>query len=389
MSRFAAYAALCRALLLGRLVITVAAVALGLGLGGDGWRRAGTLAGIAVVTVAEVGILSRWPAVVRWRLPVLALDTVLMVGVLIGSQGGVAYFCYAAGHAALAGALLGSRGLPIWLADALLGLSVAVVLLRADATAAATTTLAQFVLAFPMIDLVCGLGAAVTTTALARYIKVSVQVVTTAQRTAAASERARLARELHDSVTKTLRGVSFAAVALPSLLRQKPDLAEQLATAVSEGADAAVQETRDLLAGLRRDEPDHPFADNVRRICQTWSASTGVKVKLSLARVEPPLAARYELAQITSEALHNVAKHAKATLVEVGFARRNTAVELVIRDNGSGFDVPAEPTDLSTTGHFGILGMTERATAAGGTLRLRSSPGAGTTVAVTVPMSRW
>ncbi|WP_432990725.1 sensor histidine kinase [Dactylosporangium sp. CA-233914] len=382
-SRFVAYTALCRALLLGRLALTLAAVGVSIGLVADVRRTSAALILIAAATGGQVAVLTRWPAVIRWRLCVLVVDAALMIGVLVLSRGGVAYFCYAAGWAALSGALLGVRAMPLWLADAVLGLTVATELLRTGGADAAGSAVAPLVLAFPMVDIACGVGAAAMTTAIERYIDVSIA----AQRAAAASERARVARELHDSVGKTLRGVSFAAVALPSLLRHQPALAEQLAATVSEGAAAAVREAREVLAGLRRDVPDQPFPDNIERICRAWSDAAGIHVRMVNVAVEPPLTARYELIQILNEALHNVARHANATLVEVYLRRTDGHLELTVRDNGSGFRMAGALTELSTAGRFGIVGMAERAQTIGGTLRVDSAEGAGTTVTARIPMS--
>ncbi|PYC65537.1 hypothetical protein C7C45_28280 [Micromonospora arborensis] len=387
MSWFVAYAAVSRALLLGRLTLTFAAVGVGMGLADDFWQSLGSLAVIAGTTIVQLTVLSRWPTAIRWRLCVIAVDAIPMIGVLLLSRGGVAYFCYAAGHAALAGALLGVRGLPLWIADAGLGLAVATELLRAGGREAAMSIAAPFMLAFPMIDIVTGIAAAVVTAALARYIDTSVAAVTAVQHSTAASERTRLARELHDSVAKTLRGVSFAAVALPSLLRRQPDLAEQLAATVSEGANIAVREARELLAGLRRDAPDQPFPGVVQGICEAWSSSAGIPVRVTATAVNPPVAVRYELTQILNEALQNVARHAGASLVRVDLNQPDGQVELTIRDNGSGFTVPGELTELSASGNFGIIGMTERAQAVGGTLRVDSTAGAGTRLVVRVPLT--
>ncbi|WP_434740457.1 sensor histidine kinase [Micromonospora sp. SH-82] len=387
MSRFVAYAALCRAMLLGRLVLTFAAVGIGLRLIDDPWRAAGTLAVITVITMVQVSVLGRWPTVIRWRLCVLAVDAALMIGVLVLTEGGLAYFCYAAGYAALSGALLGNHGLLLWIVNAGLGLAVATQLLKTAGTEAATSIVAPFVLAFPMIFIVCGIGAAVVTATLARYIDASVTAVAGAHHSAAASERARLARELHDSVAKTLRGVSFAAVALPNLLRRQPDLAEQLASTVSVGADTAIREARNLLSGLRSDVLDRPFPDQVRRVCEDWSDRTRVPVRVATTAVEPPVAARYELNQILTEALENVARHARATVVRVDLDQYDGNLVLTIRDNGAGFATPAELTGLSASGNFGIVGMTERAHAVGGTLRVDSGPGTGTTVQARIPLS--
>jgi signal transduction histidine kinase len=384
MERLVAVATVFRAVLIGRLVIAIAAVGVSIRLVADPVGPALGLTLIAVTTLAELAWLARRPAVLHWRLSVLMVDAALMVAVLLISQGGVVYFCYAAGSAALAGALLGSGGLTLWVAQAALGVTVAIQLLR-HLVPGAREVAAPFLLATPMTDLVCGLGAAVLAAGLTRSLELSIETAMTAQRSAAASERARLARELHDSVAKTLHGVSFAALALPSSLRRQPHLAEQLAATVQQGADVAVREARELLSALRRDVPDQPFADTVRGVCDAWTATSGIRVLLSAAPDEPTLAARYELTQILNEALRNVARHASATRVEVTVDRPAAGVRLTVRDDGAGFAVPADLSQLSTSGSFGLVGMSERAKTVGGTLRLESQPGAGTVLTVVAP----
>ncbi|GIJ75756.1 Signal transduction histidine kinase [Micromonospora phaseoli] len=385
MSRFVAYVALCRAMLLGRLALTLAAVGVGIRLADDPWQTVGTLSLITIATTVQVTVLSRWPSIIRWRLGFLVVDAAIMIAVLVLSQGSVAFFCYAAGFAALTGALLSTRALPLWIADAGLGLAVATHLLRTDPPADSVT--APFVLAFPMMNVVFGYGAAALTAALTRYLDATVAAVAGAYHSAAASERARLARELHDSVAKTLRGVSFAAIALPTLLRRQPDLAEELASTVSAGADTAIREARELLTGLRRDPLDRPLPEHLRELCRDWTQRAGTPMQLDVADVEEPTpAARYELTQITAEALENVARHAEATLVRVSLREWEGHVELTISDDGAGFAPPVELTALSTTGSFGIIGMTERAQAVGGTLRLDSQIGTGTRVVARVPL---
>jgi signal transduction histidine kinase len=186
-------------------------------------------------------------------------------------------------------------------------------------------------------------------------------------------------------VTKTLRGISFAALALPSSLRQHPALAEQLASTVSAGAEAAAREARELLEGLRLDAPDQDFVGSVRRICRTWSGSTGIPVTLDVAPVEPPVAVRYELTRILHEALRNVAQHAHASAVAVQLSERTQGIALTVRDNGVGCRVPGDPSALRSAGHFGIVGMSERARAVGGALEIGPARGGGTTVSVWVP----
>jgi len=386
MERYIAAVAVIRAVLVGRLVIMTATIAASIRLVDDPARPALALALVTVVTIAQLLLINRYPSILRRRLSALTLEVAMTFAVLAISPAGLAYFCYVVGSAMFAGALLGTGGLPLCLAQAGLGLVMVTQLLRATAPAA-RSILAPFLVAIPVADIVAGLGAAALTAGLTRYIELSIETATMAQRSAAASERARLARELHDSLAKTLRGVSFAAVALPSSLRRQPGLAEQLAATVSTGAETAVREARELLSALRRDVPDQPFADTVRRVCATWTTTSSVPVELELTAVEPTLAARYELTQILHEALRNVARHARATQVEIGLARVADRVRLTVRDDGAGFTPPGDLSQLSGRGSFGVIGMSERARAIGGHLTFESRQGGGTTVVATAPAS--
>jgi len=384
MARFAAAVAVIRAVLVGRLVVMIATIAASIRLVDDPARPALALGLVTVVTVGELYLINHRPAILRCRLGALTLGVVTTLSVLVISGGGLAFYCYALGSCMVAGALLGTGGLLLWLAQAGLGLAMVTQLLR-SVEPTARAVIAPFLVAIPVADVIAGLATAALTAGLTRYIELSIETARAAQRSAATSERVRLARELHDSVAKTLRGVSFAAVALPSSLRRHPDLAEQLAAAVSTGAETAQREARELLSALRRDVPDQPFVETVQGVCAEWAATTSVRVALDLARVEPTLPARYELTQILSEALRNVARHAGATLVEVGLVRDGDQVRLTVHDNGAGFTPPSDLSLLSSHGSFGVVGMFERARTIGGRLTVTSAPGRGTTVAVTAP----
>ena len=97
---------------------------------------------------------------------------------------------------------------------------------------------------------------------------------------------------------------------------------------------------------------------------------------------------RYELMRIVQEALRNIADHARADLVVVRLSCASGSIALQVRDDGCGFVVPAHWPSLHSEGHFGVVGMAERAEAIGGTLLMSSSPGAGTSVDVAVPADR-
>jgi len=277
--------------------------------------------------------------------------------------------------------LLGLRALPVWALHAALGFTVIAELLRRTDP---PVDIMALVVAFPMAGALAGVGGAMATTALTHQLELSTQLVASAQRSAVASERARLARELHDSVTKTLRGVSLAALALPSVLRRQPALAEHLAGTVVAGATAAAEQARELLEEMRFDV--HHLATGVNELCRAWSTSTGIPVQVSAAAINPPVAVSYELTRILREALANVARHGHARWVGVRLAPRPNGLMLEITDDGVGFTVPDDLSGLQSAGHFGIVGMNERARTIGGALRVESAPGAGTRITVQVPL---
>jgi signal transduction histidine kinase len=375
-------AALSRAVLVARAAVTATAAGAGVLIMADTWRQVALLVAIVVVCVVEVAVLTRWPAVVRWPVAIIGVDSAGLVGALILAGPGLAYFCYGAGCAALAGALLGLRALPVWIIQAALGFVAAGHILKATSPA---PEVAVFVLAIPPATILAGMGMAGARTMVANQVRRMVGLVASAQRSAAASERLRLARELHDSVSKTLRGVSFAALALPSSLRRHPALAEQLASTVSNGAEAAVNQARELMFGLRLDNPESGFAETIDAICREWMKTSRINVRVALEPLEPPVEVRYELTRILHEALTNVEKHAGAERVAVSLTSSNDVLYLTITDDGRG--MPRRKKG-SRSGHFGLDGMAERARTVGGTLHVSSAPGAGVTIIVSVGLPR-
>jgi signal transduction histidine kinase len=198
-----------------------------------------------------------------------------------------------------------------------------------------------------------------------------------------ANERARLAREMHDSLAKTLHGIAIGATALPTWVRRDPDRAVVEAEQLATGAERAAGEARAILVRMRADQPDRPLVEILGKLCADWSATQAIPCRFQAVGVaDLDHDVRYELTAIAVECLENVARHADASSVEVELRRTASSVRLSLQDNGVGFD-----SDRVADGHFGLIGIQERAAQVGGVVRIRSHPGDGTHVVVELEQS--
>ncbi|GAA0356515.1 sensor histidine kinase [Actinoallomurus spadix] len=207
---------------------------------------------------------------------------------------------------------------------------------------------------------------------------------------ASAEERLRLSRDMHDSLAKTLHGVALSAAALPAWVRKSPARAEQEAENIASGLKIALAEARELIAGLRDGHQDRPLAEAVRRMTAEWAASTGIAVEVGVTDdVRLPPVRRAETLAILKEALTNIERHAAAETVRVTLTADDRGAELSVRDDGKGFACPPDMADLTAAlardGHYGVVGMAERARRVGGLLTLASSPGDGSILTVSLP----
>ncbi|MEV0226867.1 sensor histidine kinase [Streptomyces sp. NPDC050704] len=213
------------------------------------------------------------------------------------------------------------------------------------------------------------------------------------------SERARLAREMHDSVAKTLHGLALSAEALAIAADRDPDsraLKDQ-ATAVAGAARRAAAESRDLLLDLRRHttltSPQTDLRTELTVRLRDFESRTGITATLHHQPAQtpvPPLSPEtaHQLLAIVSEALENTYRHAHASRVEVYLDTHSggSALHLTVRDDGTGTSVSLDDVQLlAKSGHFGLLGMLERAASMGAGIRLRRGEHGGTEVGVDIP----
>lgn len=195
------------------------------------------------------------------------------------------------------------------------------------------------------------------------------------------AERARLAREIHDTLAQGFTSIVTLVQAVESKLDTDLPAARKHLELAASTARENLTEARTLVAALTPSVLDTgSLADAVRRRAQRLGDEAEVDVTVRAVELPPlPTAAEVVLLRAAQEALTNVGKHASAATVRVDLTPTDGGVRLTVADDGAGFD-----PDAGTTG-FGLRGMRERAAQVGGTLTVRSEPGAGTTVRVEVP----
>ncbi len=197
-------------------------------------------------------------------------------------------------------------------------------------------------------------------------------------------ERNRLARELHDSVTQVLFGLTLNLEAAAGLIVKKPERAASLVGRSQEMAGEALAEMRSLIFELRPAAlQEKGLAMALTNHINLFRRRQGLETSLSLegdARLPPEM--EFCLYRVAQEALNNVAKHARARQVTVLFAIRDGQAVLRVTDDGVGFDPAAGPGAQS----FGMLGMRERLEEVHGELIVKSAPGEGTTIEARIPL---
>ncbi len=346
---------------------------------------------LAVALVASTAILAlRWTQVVPVvrRHPALAAADVA-VSLLVLSQAGPQspFVAYTMTTAVLIG-LFFSRGGTVLLTTLLV--SGYLLLERHDASAALTGDLDRAgALTVPVayVVLACA-GAAFR--GLHDRLAVALQASVAAERSAAtARERTRLARDLHDGVSSTLHGVVLQSMAVARVAGRGEPRVAQLASELETAARSALAQSREVLTGLRREDDSAPLVQAVSDRTRRWSERTGTPVEFTTTGVaDVDASSRIAALRVLDESLTNVERHAGAERVVVSLLGDAQSVTLVIEDDGAG--LTADRPGVAQ-GHYGVLGMTERAGVAGGHLHLEQvTPGAerpGTRVRLDLPRS--
>ena len=195
----------------------------------------------------------------------------------------------------------------------------------------------------------------------------------------AAEERNRLARDLHDAVSQTLFSASIIAEVLPRLWERDPEEGRKRLEEIRQLTRGALAEMRTLLLELRPSAMvDAEPEDLLRQFAESITGRARIPVDVEVTG-ECPASPELKTAlyRISQEALNNVAKHSKATRATVGLHCSSDTIELVIEDNGRGFDIAKV-----SGGSLGLGIMQERAKSIGASLNITSGFDHGTTVRV-------
>ena len=209
----------------------------------------------------------------------------------------------------------------------------------------------------------------------------------------AAEERERIARDIHDTLAQTLAGLVLLSeragrqardgrtdAAAEAIATIEQTAREALADADGYVTSVALDESRALVARMAAVPADDALAAAIERLAARFRAEVGLAIDVEVAAgVDLDREQQVVLLRCLQEALANVRKHARATLVVVTVAPHGEGIGMTVRDDGVGFDPSAARTG------FGLDGISDRATLAGGSVEVDSVPGRGSVLTILLP----
>jgi signal transduction histidine kinase/ligand-binding sensor domain-containing protein len=200
------------------------------------------------------------------------------------------------------------------------------------------------------------------------------------------AERSRIARELHDTLIQGFSGVTMQMQALAARLRASPE--RTTLEEIIEDAGQCLREARRSVGGLRNAPGrQQGLAEALTRSARQLTETRDIRLQLEIADcpADIPVDVEYNLLRIAQEAISNGVKHAGPRSIEVSLLAAPEELVLLVRDDGRGFSVEES---AYVHGHYGLIGMRERASQIHAELRIESAPGEGTTVRVRLALNR-
>jgi ligand-binding sensor domain-containing protein/two-component sensor histidine kinase len=200
-------------------------------------------------------------------------------------------------------------------------------------------------------------------------------------------ERARLAREIHDTLLQAFVGISSQLDVVEMRIPKEASAARSSLDLARRMAHHSLTEARRSVLDLRATAlEDHDLGAALRSGVSMWTAGSEVRLDVDVNGGSEglPEEVAHHVLRIAQEGVTNAMKHAGASKLALSLCVEEKRLKLEVRDNGRGFE--PDTAFASSNGHFGLIGMRERAERLGGELRVESQTGAGTTLDLTVPL---
>jgi len=196
---------------------------------------------------------------------------------------------------------------------------------------------------------------------------------------AAIAERHRIARDIHDSLGHALVALNIQMETALDLWQEAPDEAHTLLQEAKDLGSQALRSVRESVSEIRTDPlQGRSLEDMITQLAQAFERTTGAAIDCRMA-LPPTLSSPLKTAvyRIVQEGLTNISKHANATVVTLALRSTDAGLQVVLQDNGKGFEM-----DANRSG-FGLQGMQERVAILGGHLQITSQPGRGCQITAT------
>lgn len=198
-------------------------------------------------------------------------------------------------------------------------------------------------------------------------------------------ERLRLARDLHDDTIQSVIALKQRVQLAQKSVKDPPS--RKTLAELETLSEQTIENLRRMTRALRPIYlEDLGLVTALEMLSRETSQNSGIQIEFRKDGEEQRLAREVELAlyRMAQEALSNVVRHSQATRADLLIAFGKNGIELEISDNGIGFDMPKSPTDFASSGHFGLLGIRERAELIGARLEVESAKGKGSRLRVKV-----
>ncbi|HXF82305.1 MAG TPA: GAF domain-containing sensor histidine kinase, partial [bacterium] len=230
--------------------------------------------------------------------------------------------------------------------------------------------------------------------AVASHVAAAVHTARSAYRIAdigVVEERRRIAREMHDGLAQTLADALLQTDLSGMTAQTRPEQVTADLRELRGVLERAMRELREFMSDLRRsDQATATLFGALEGMAREFDRRHGIRTAVTTAGddAQLPSAVRHAVLAIVRQALTNVHAHARASAVTITAEVSEEGCTVTVRDNGVGFDVQAYRANPPSAHHLGLTSMEERAGLVGGTARVESRPGEGTTVTIHIPLGR-